>query len=68
MKRRDLIRAAVACGALASTHTWAQAPRMRRIGVILPSTLEAFARHVTEFRARLAKLGWSEGANVEIET
>lgn len=40
---------------------------MRRIGVILPSTLEIFSRHLAEFRVRLAKLGWSEGTNLEIE-
>ncbi len=68
MKRRDMILAAGAYGALASARTWPQGPPMRRVGVILPSTLEAFARHVAEFRVRLAKLGWSVGANIEIET
>ncbi len=40
---------------------------MRRIGVILFTTLKNSGPALAEFRARLAKLGWSEGTNLETE-
>jgi putative ABC transport system substrate-binding protein len=66
MKRRRLILAAGAF--TAAPLLYAQAPRVRRVGVLFggpppsgrPPWLDAL-------RARLAKLGWSEGANLEIE-
>jgi len=67
MKRRELILAAGACGALASARAWAQGPRLRRIAVMLYSPLEASGQSLAAFRARLAKLGWSEGTNLEME-
>lgn len=67
MKRRGLILAAGAWGALASARAWAQSPRPRRIGVILYSPAEDFRPHLAEFRARLARLGWSEGTNLAME-
>jgi len=66
MKRRDLILVAGVWGALASARASAQAPRMRRIGVILYTPLKDSIA-LAEFRARLAKLGWSEGTNLEME-
>jgi len=66
MRRRDLILTAGAWGALAGARTWAQGPRMRRIGVILQNALERSRPHLAEFRARLAKLGWSEGTNLDM--
>jgi putative ABC transport system substrate-binding protein len=67
MRRRELILAAGAWGALASARTRAQAPRIRRIGVILYTTPQDFQPHMAEFRARLARLGWSEGTNLGME-
>jgi putative ABC transport system substrate-binding protein len=67
MRRRELILAAGAWGALASARTWAQGPGMRRVGVILYTPVKDLGPHVAEFRARLAKLGWSEGTNLGIE-
>ena len=67
MKRRELILAAGAWGALASARTWAQASRMRSIGVMLYTGFEASSQSLAAFRARLAKLGWSEGTNLEME-
>ncbi|MEW6689759.1 MAG: ABC transporter substrate-binding protein [Pseudomonadota bacterium] len=40
---------------------------MRRIGVVLYTPSEDFRPHLAEFRARLARLGWSEGTNLGIE-
>jgi len=67
MKRRALILAAGAWGALASARTGAQAPRLRRIAVMLYTPLEASGQSLAAFRARLARLGWSEGTNLEME-
>lgn len=67
MNRRDLVLASGAWAALASASAWAQAPRVRRISVILYNTLADSGPLVPEFRARLAKLGWSEGTNLAIE-
>jgi putative ABC transport system substrate-binding protein len=68
MNRRELIFAAGAWGALASARTWGQAPRIRRIGVLNGGpTPTGRLPALDEFRARLAKLGWSESANLEIE-
>lgn len=67
MKRREVILAGGAWAALASARIWAQGPPMRRIGVILYTPLEGSSQHMAEFRARLAKLGWSEGTNLGME-
>lgn len=52
---------------LASPRIWAQRPPLRRIGVILYNTLKNSGLVLTEFRARLARLGWSEGTTLEME-
>jgi putative ABC transport system substrate-binding protein len=67
MRRRELILAAGAWGALGSARTLAQKPGVRRIGVILFNALKDFGPAVAEFRARLAKLGWSEATNLGVE-
>ena len=43
----------------------AQAPRMRRIGLLLPNAAPAMSG---AFRKRLAELGWIEGQNLLIES
>lgn len=66
MRRRDLILAAGAF--TAAPLLYAQAQRVRRIGVLFGGPLASSARSpwFDEFRTRLAKFGWSEGANLEI--
>ena len=64
MKRRRFV---VAAGAFsAATLLRAQTQPKRRIGVLLVTNLEGNRLSLQELRARLAKLGWSEGANLEM--
>ncbi len=67
MNRRQLILAAGVFAA--APQLSAQAPRVRRVGVLFGGPLMTSRRSpwFDEFRARLAKLGWSEGTNLEIE-
>lgn len=58
----------LACAALTlAPLARAQAPRVRRIGVLVAGTLEGTRESLAEFRARLGKLGWSEGADLEVQ-
>jgi putative ABC transport system substrate-binding protein len=63
MKRRQAILAA---GALAASPLiYAQAQRVRRIGILVPSAYGAGM--VVAFSKRLGALGWVEGRNLTIE-
>ena len=64
MKRRDLL---LAVGAIAvASHAHGQARKVRRIGILLPSSQNM--NLLTLFKKRLAELGWIEGQNLVIET
>lgn len=66
MNRRHAVFALVAVGATSvPVRLFAQPQRVRRIGVVLPGG--AWDQGVTELRARLRALGWTEGTNLAIE-
>src|SRR6516162_3420753 len=69
MKRRTFI------AGLGSAAAWpvvarAQQPQVRRIGVLLPATVDnaQFQTWVGAFLQGLAQLGWTIGRNVRIDT
>jgi putative ABC transport system substrate-binding protein len=69
MKRREFI--ALLCNAVAVVHdpAFAQADRIRLVGVLLSQfegSQEAKGR-ITAVREELQKLGWTEGRNIRIE-
>jgi putative tryptophan/tyrosine transport system substrate-binding protein len=70
MKRRDFMKliggAAVAWPLAARAQ---QKERVRRIGILMPfpNSDIAFQARVRVFRQELARLGWSEGANVQFD-
>jgi hypothetical protein len=70
MRRRNFI-----AGLASTTAAWpaaahAQQPeRVRRIGVLMPTTDDLEARtRLTTFQQALQGLGWTDGRNVHIET
>ena len=63
MKRRQLLLAAAALAVAPALR--AQAPRMRRVAIAGPATIDVNARLAGPFKARLAELGWAEGRTVE---
>ena len=65
MKRRQLLIAAGAVAIARLAH--AQKERVRRIGVLVATSVEEIRPSIDGFRARLASLGWTEGRNIEIE-
>ena len=65
MNRRESVLALIAFGAAgAPLCARAQAQKVRRIGLMLPSTAPAIN---AAFRKRMAALGWVEGRNLVIE-
>ena len=69
MRRREFITLLGGAGAAWPLAAHAQRERMRHIGVLMPlaeNDPESQAR-ITAFREGLAKLGWTEGRNVQIE-
>ncbi len=67
MKRRELILATGALGALAATRTRAQAKAPRIVGWLFPFTKEGQKDALRDFAADLAKLGQVEGRDYVIE-
>lgn len=67
MNRRNAMLALAAVGAVTVPgRLLAQAPRMRRIGLLVPFAAERSRSRIL-FRERLHRLGWTEGVNLEIE-
>ena len=68
MNRRDAVLAllAISVGTM-PLRVRAQAAPMRRIGLLLPGTLEAQKSAIDGFTKRLLQLGWVEGKNIAIE-
>ena len=69
MNRRDTILSLLALSAASGTlRVLAQAPALRRIGVMVPNSLPVAPNpSANEFRKRLAALGWVEGKNLSID-
>ena len=63
MKRREALLVVAALAAAPALH--AQAPRLRRVAIAGPGSLEVNTRLEGPFKARLAELGWVEGRTVE---
>lgn len=63
MRRREALLAAAAV--VVAPALRAQAPRMRRVAIAGPGSLEVNTRLEGPFKARLAELGWVEGRTVE---
>src|SRR5215210_3515064 len=59
-----LIIAFVICGATVEAQ---QAPRIPRIGILIPASASSFSARVEAFRQRLRELGYVEGKNILIE-
>ena len=69
MKRRDFITLLGGAGAWPMAARAQQKERVRRIGILMPfpNSDVAFQARVRVFRQELARLGWSEGANVQFD-
>ena len=70
MRRRDFIKAITASAAAwPLTARAQQGERVRRIGVLLPSSADdpEYEVRMKAFSERLAQLGWVEGRNIQIE-
>jgi putative tryptophan/tyrosine transport system substrate-binding protein len=70
MRRRDFMVLTGGAAALAPLAAFAQADRIRRIGVLFGSAAEDPESHarMAAFAQELAHLGWAEGRNVRIDT
>ena len=70
MRRRDFVRGiAGLTAALPVAARTQNSDRMRRIGVLLPATVDnvTFQARVAAFRQALQQLGWTDGGNVQID-
>jgi putative ABC transport system substrate-binding protein len=69
MRRRTFIAGLGSAAAWPLTARAQQAQRMRRIGVLMPGTESDPEEQlrVTAFRQGVAKLGWTEGGNIQID-
>jgi putative ABC transport system substrate-binding protein len=70
MRRRDFMVLTGGAAALAPLAAFAQADRIRRIGVLFGSAAEDPESHarMAAFAQELAHLGWAEGRNMRIDT
>ena len=66
MRRRELLLAAAALAA-GPLCALAQAPKVRRIGLLLPGTPETHKRMIDAFARRLGALGWEQGTNTALD-
>lgn len=71
MKRRELMLASGAWAALTAAHARAQpaqAPLVRRIGLLMPGTPKQHKVEVQEFLKRLRERGWIQDKGITLET
>jgi ABC-type uncharacterized transport system substrate-binding protein len=71
MRRRDFVRGIAGLTLARPMVARAQnSDRMRRIGVLLPATMDnaIFQARLSAFRQALQQLGWTDGGNVQIDT
>jgi len=70
MRRREFIAGLSGAAAMSLPVCAQQRERMRRIGVLLPATVDdpAWQVRLAAFHQGLAPLGWSIGRNVQIDT
>ena len=69
MKRREFILAVGGAAAAWPLAARAQQERMRRIGILMayPKGDPELTMRLQAFRQELAKLGWTEGINVQLD-
>ena len=68
MRRRQFIEIIVGSAAVWPVVARAQQPSRRRIGVLMAAESDPTAQSwLAVFRDKLAKLGWTEGSNLQIE-
>jgi putative ABC transport system substrate-binding protein len=67
MKRRSLLAAMAASWALAGRAAAQPAPKVWRLGMLMPDTVQALRRDIDILKAALRDLGYVEGRNIAFE-